>query len=69
MVRLPHVEGKSRSMPEREKPTITSVVYRFGDDKHWHDALTTRDEAEACALLEVLGNKGRIEEFRPRTRL
>jgi hypothetical protein len=29
----------------------------------WHNVLTTRDEAEARALLEVLGDKGRLEQF------
>ena len=54
-------------MPEPEKPATTYVVSEFRDDLRWHDVLTTRDEAEARARLEMLGDKGRLEQFGPRT--
>ncbi len=37
----------------------------FRDDKRWLTWLTTRDEAEAQALLETLRDKGQIEQFKP----
>jgi hypothetical protein len=50
-------------MPESNSTAITYVVSEFRDDMRWHNVLTTRDEAEARALLEVLGDKGRLEQF------
>ena len=36
------------------------------DNGRWYDALTTIDKAKAEELLKQLGDKGRIEVFRPR---
>ena len=41
------------------------VVQRF-DNGRWRDALTTTDKAKAEELLKLLGDKGRIDTFRPR---
>ena len=41
------------------------LVQRF-DNARWSVTLTTTDRAKAEGLLKQLGDKGRIEEFRPR---
>ena len=46
-------------------PKITYVVSVF-DNGRWHDSLTTTDRAKAEELLKLLGDKGRIDPFRPR---
>jgi hypothetical protein len=48
-------------MPEPNAAAVTYVVSEFRDDLRWHTVLTTKDEAEARARLEVLGDKGRLE--------
>jgi hypothetical protein len=45
------------------------VVQRFDPSTgsgRWHDALTTTDKAKAEEMLKELGDKGRIDTFRPR---
>ena len=41
------------------------VVQRF-DNGRWHDTLTTTNKATADELLKVLGDKGRLDTFKPR---
>ena len=53
-------------MPEAKAAATTYVVSEFRDDLRWHTVLTTRDKAEARARLEVLGDKGRLEQLGPR---
>ena len=50
-------------MADSRKPIY--LVQRF-EDGRWRDMLTTTDKAKAEELLKHLGDKGRIEEFRPR---
>ena len=50
-------------MADSRKPIY--LVQRF-ENGRWHDTLTTTDKAKADELLKQLGDKGRIEEFRPR---
>jgi hypothetical protein len=50
-------------MADSSKPIY--LVQRF-DNGRWHDTLTTADKAKAEELLKVLGDKGRIDTFKPR---
>ena len=44
----------------------TFVVSEYQDDGLWHEVLTTQDEVKANVLLKELGDRGQIEQIRPR---
>ena len=50
-------------MADSTKPIY--LVQRL-EGGRWHDTLTTTDKAKAEELLKQLGDKGRVEVFRPR---
>jgi hypothetical protein len=48
-----------------DKPVTIYVVSMF-EKPYWRMVLTTKDKALAEAMLEEIGEKGRIEEFTPK---
>ncbi|UVK39937.1 hypothetical protein LHFGNBLO_001352 [Mesorhizobium sp. AR10] len=49
-----------------DKPPVTTYVVSVFEKPMWRDVLTTKDKAEAEAMVEAIGKGARIEEIRPR---
>ena len=47
------------------QPGTLFIVSELRDGK-WHDIEATRDEAKARDLLKKLGDKGKLQELKPR---
>ena len=58
---------KPKSMPDQPiGHGTTFVVSEYQDDGLWHEVLTTQDEVKANVLRKELGDRGQIEQIRPR---